>query len=236
MALDRISGLVHMAAADRNLMAKLQPRRLQVPPDLAPQVETAGARAPGARAGAPKQPNATASSQSAASPHTARAQPAPVLSVRSAVAPSPDGPLLPPEGSGQPPSPVTVLAPGPAPGPTPAPQPSPGPLPGPSPQPSPTPGPIHVPGPVGPIPGKKPPGAGPFGPVPSRPGFPRPTGPSGGQVAPCPQGPGSPGFDQLLAACGGRCCCCLQIAAIVATVTETAHTAITAITAIAAKG
>lgn len=244
MSLDRIAGLVRMAAADADVVTTLQkqPAQLQVPLNLTAahlQVLEAGRQASGAgvKAGSPTQPSTTPS-PAARLTTTVRAQSAPIHPVtRVVLESSSNGQLLPPEGSGQPPSPVTVQAPGPTPGPSPspAPHPVPGPIPEPAPTPIPQPGPIHVPGPVGPIPGKKPSGRGPFGPVPSHPEFPQPSGPSGDQGAPCSQGSGSPGLDQLLAACGGGDCCCLQIAAMVATVTETAHTAITAITAIARK-
>jgi hypothetical protein len=253
MSLDRIAGLVRLAAADADLVSTLQkqPARLQVPLNLTAehlQVLEAGrsdrAPAPGALTGAATRPNASAKSPASLSAKAVRVQAAPFGLVTGAAttSPSPDGQLLPPEGSGQPPSPVIVQTPGPAPSPVPRPSPGPQPQPAPSPiwQPSPSPGPTpspyQAPVPLGPMPGPKPSGKGPFGPVPGHPGLRKPSpGSSDGQASPCSHGSRSTGMDLLIAACADSHCCCLEIAAIVATVTETAQTAITAITAIAEK-
>jgi hypothetical protein len=244
MALDRISRLVSMAAADSGVSDSLrnQPAALRVPLGLTDQqvrVLTASSNAP----------------QKVVAPKLyARANIANVAPVRALTEVNYD-PLLPPEGPGQgdlTPAPVIIATgpipspakPAPSPVPTPAPsQPAPGPVS------QPAPAPFKAPVPLGPMPWQGAPGPTPFGPMPSvpvlrqpvfSPSFPVSQAPSNtgivAQPSPTPVPSGSPVPPPSAPHTSDSCdCCCIQVTALVASVSATSETAITAITAIAAQ-
>lgn len=245
MALDRISKLVSMAAADSGISDALrnQPASLRVPLGLTDQqvrVLTASSNAP----------------QKAVAPKLyARANVANVTPIRTLTEVDPVNydPLLPPEGPGQgdlTPAPVIITAapipspakPAPSPVPTPAPsQPAPGPVSQPAP--------FKAPVPLGPMPWQIPSGPMPFGPVPSAPvlrqpifspSFPVSQAPSNTgivtQLSPTPTPCEPPVLLPSAPHTSDSCdCCCIQVTALVASVSATSETAITAITAIAAQ-
>lgn len=242
MALDRISRLVSMAAADSGVSDALrnQPAALRVPLGLTEQqvrILTASSNAP---------------QKVVAAKLYARANVANVTPVQASTEADPvNDPLLPPEGPGQgdlTPAPVIIVTapapspakPAPSPGPTPAPsQPAPGPVSQPSPAP------FKAPVPLGPMPWQRTPGPTAFGPVPAAPALRQPAfGPSspasqtssnGGTVAQRSLTP-VPCENPVLLPSSDCCdCCCIQVTALVASVSATSETAITAITAIAAQ-
>jgi hypothetical protein len=257
MALDRISRLVSMAAADSGVSEALrnQPAALQAPLGLTEEqvrVLTASSNAP----------------QKVVAPKLfARANIANVTPVRAStqVDQATDDPLLPPEGPGQgdlTPAPVIIGA-APIPAPT-KPAPSPVPTPAPS-QPAqgpvsqPAPAPFKAPVPLGPMPWQRPPGPTPLGPVPSAPVLRQPVFSPSFPVsqapvyqAPISQSPPNTGVAARPGPTSVPCespvlppsvphtsdscnCCCIQVTALVASASVTAETAITAIAAIAAQ-
>jgi hypothetical protein len=205
MALDRISRLVHLAAADSGVLSALhlQPAKLQVPLNLSDDQ----VRLLQSASSTPTSP-ATASSPSSTKQDGGPVKSAPVISTRQQVqaAPAPvakadmstpdtGDELLPPEGTGQPPIPVLIALPPlpvPAPSRSPVPQPTPAPESRPAPSTSPAiPAPFRAPLPLGPMPWQPGPawfGQGPMGPLPGIPVLRQPQ-PVAGWFQPC-GGPG----------------------------------------------
>jgi len=260
MPLDRIAQLVRMAVADSDVLSTLRthPAKLKAPLGLsdAQILALKGGTPDGlqaARSSTAPSPQGKSHAQRRVADQTVAGALAIKPQAKAAVATaSTEDPLLPPEGSGQPPNPVIVATPSPMPGPgtTPAPSPaSPG-----STQPAPasptsspapviaTPSPMQAPTPLGPMPWQ--PSPAPFGTGPTLspiPVFRQPAPvpatmiePTKTQSAPCTQAPNAMSGPILPAEIGSEGCdCCLQITALVGTVTTTSQTAITAITAIA---
>jgi hypothetical protein len=276
MSLDRIARLIHLAAADSDIVSALQyhPANLKIPLGLSDDHVRVLKRASVLR-DPQKTPLLSTRKQTkqvkvdtknVSSPTKSMTKAAVALApTTDAIVPNPNA-LLPPEGQGQPSIPILTNLPPltiPAPVLQPGPVPSPGPV---GPQPSPSPGaqptaapvispvgqpaPFRAPTPVGSFPWQNPPsptgmGRAPIYPLPAIPVFRQPQ-PASGTVQnlygpaiptpenrPCVSEPPPIQTAPSPASAGGCDCCCLQVTALVATVTATSQSAITAITAVA---